>query len=199
MTWTPTESTTHEADAIGKLLSQFQPQPRIRSVVQAHAAETQKLEALAFEVSRKLNIEQGFGIILDNIGRLVGRGRNDLDDGEYRIGLRAQIRINKTDGGYQETLEILQLLLPGTWHVTEYPPLSSVVWREEALTLEQIDPIYQSLRVMRSAGVRLDFAALTDADSIWGLDDDPGADGGLWDLDDTPSGGSIWAFDQEAK
>lgn len=71
----------------------------------------QALEDMFFQLLDMLDIDGTSGVGLDLIGVLVGCGRQGDLDSRYRIRLRAQILVNKSEGTPQEIVDIVRLLI----------------------------------------------------------------------------------------
>lgn len=158
MTYAVEVSTDHEVRAQAKLIHTLQ-RPRIQALVAAGAAEVQRLEDLAHQVAAELNLETDYDWILDAIGRIVGRGRGTAPSNDvYRIGLRTQIRINRSFGRQKDLVEIQQLSKPGNWTTQDRPPASQITWHDDAVDVSgEHDQIESNLRQQKPLGVRLDW------------------------------------------
>ena len=100
---------THVERGTDKLLSVLR-KPRVEALLASRLRMWQRIENAAWEVAFALNIDSGFGIILDRIGKIVGRGRNGLSDAAYKIGLLAQIRINRSNGNPIDFSDVASLI-----------------------------------------------------------------------------------------
>lgn len=159
MTYTPVKDTNHEGRGVARLLEQFKRSGNLQAILRSYLRQLQKIEDAAWEVIEKRNLVDGFGIILDNIGRIVGRGREDLDDDHYRIAIRCQIRINRSQGKPKDFTDVAVLASPeGTEHsFTTFP--KTIIW--EVLTpLEFVlayDVLFKALTKVKAAGDQLFF------------------------------------------
>lgn len=176
-----TWSTDHEARGVAKLLGQFR-KPLIEALLRVYLRQVQKWEDRNREVAEHLNIEQGFGIILDRIGKLVGRGRGS-DYGPcthpaacpsceaLRVAIRCQIRINRSTGVIKDFLDVARLSgVLGTFKLTLTPPAAmTVTWLGAQAVSGDEDyfaRVLENFRQLPALGVRIDLIyapqALTD-------------------------------------
>lgn len=160
MTYAPEVNTTHVERAQAKLISMLR-KPRLLALVASGAAESQRIETLAHQVASELNIETNYDWILDAIGRLVGRGRGSSATNDvYRIGLRTQIRINRSFGRSIDLTDVQALSKPGaTWTNHEYPPASLITYLKLEIDQTETEAIRTNLTQQKGLGVRLDWIA----------------------------------------
>lgn len=159
MTYAPEQNTTHLERAREKLLGQFRNKPKIRALLDSWIRPAQRREDTAYEVAFALNLEAGFGAILDSIGALVQRGREGLSDELYKVALRAKIRVNRSQGKLTDLLAVANLALTGSWYVLDFPPASAVIVYEDGLDPGEIDPLLSILAEVRPLGIRIDLLA----------------------------------------
>lgn len=145
-------NTTHIERGIKNLLSQWRRSPRMVALLTSWLRRTQRTETDAWDVADQLNIASGTGWILDAIGRIVGRGRGTyVDDDAYRVGLYAQIAINKSAGRVYDFRKVVSLSTGGqTLEIFE---------RRGAFTIDlveplavAIDPLVDNLKQLRPLG-----------------------------------------------
>lgn len=86
-------------------------------LVRSYADEVQALDAAATDLLALTSLDNAIGVQLDGIGQIVGLARAGLSDSQYRLLLRAQIRIN-TSGGTIEQLNEIARLASGTTATT---------------------------------------------------------------------------------
>lgn len=158
MTYAVEVSHDHVERAKDKLLRVLR-RPRIQALVEAGAAEVQRLEDLTHQVAAELNLDTDYDWILDAIGRIVGRGRGNAPSNDvYRVGLRAQIRINRSFGRAKDLREIQELSKPGNWTTLDRAPASQVTWHDDAVEEPgEHEQIRINLEQQKPLGVRLDW------------------------------------------
>jgi hypothetical protein len=176
VTYTTEVNTTHVERAQAKLLGTLK-RPRLLAMVASGASESQRIETLAHQVAGQLNLDSTYDWILDAIGRLVGRGRGSSTTNDvYRIGLRAQIRINRSFGRTIDLTDIQRLSKPGgVWRNHEYPPASLTTYLESAIAQNEVEQIRTNLAQQKGLGVRLDWVVYFSANAgRFGTITDPG-------------------------
>ncbi len=167
----PTWSTDHVERGLAKLLGQFR-KPVIEAFVTVLMRQHQKREDMTREVAEHLNIESGFGIILDRIGKLVGRGRGDAygpcvhpaacaSCAAFRIAIRCQIRINRSRGTVQDFLDVAALSgVLGEFTLTMTPPAAMLITWLGGQAVSGDEDYYvrvlENLRQLPALGVRVD-------------------------------------------
>jgi hypothetical protein len=145
-----------EEQVVEKLLQQFRDFERIEALLRALVSDAQPLEDALFELATERGLAAAEGVQLDGLGELLGLGRAQLTDAEYRAVLRAQILALRSGGTAAELLQIVRLALdeeqPARWR--EYYPAAG--------TMTLVDPppidaeiIVDLLHRARLAGVRL--------------------------------------------
>jgi hypothetical protein len=131
-----TEKTTHAAESVARLLSQFKGMTKIEGVVSAQGDQAQDEETALYDLLDLLNIDVSVGAQLDGIGTIVGEERKGRTDAVYRIYLKGRILANRSSGTPPELNEIAHLLVgdannqvyreyyPAAWKITvddEFP------------------------------------------------------------------------------
>lgn len=103
--------TTHSADALSRVLTQYQGYPRVTGLVAALCAEIQTLEDMLFDVDTSRNLTTPpFGQQLDNIGTLLNAPRNSMPDDDYLPYLRGIIGEHHSDGTASAIINAAQSL-----------------------------------------------------------------------------------------
>lgn len=153
--YTPVASLDHALRGTRRFLEVFRGKPNLDHILRSYLDEIQKLEDATWEVLLIRSIEDSQGVLLDKIGVIVGRGRTGLTDHYYRIALRGQIAINKSDGTNMDLLKVAQLSAPGFDFVftPSYPA---------TITLEMVSAAFFGVAVLmrnlitaKAGGVRL--------------------------------------------
>lgn len=160
MPYAPLARTDHIQRGLSRLIAQFQEKPRIDALIRPWLRQIQRLENAAWEVINLRGIDDREGVGLDLLGAIVGRGRSGLSDEDYRLAIRAQIRINRSSGSTEDVIAVGILSLPdGTyWEYSEQYPAGILV----TLPSPTLNPsiLFESLRRAKLGGVRLQL--------IWG-------------------------------
>lgn len=154
MTYAPERNTTHVRRAREKLLGQFDGLPVLTALVDVRARRRQDLENAAWEVADYLlDLSRTFGQGLDQIGALVGCGRQGLSDAAYLVALRCQLRIIRSSGSILDTLAVGALATGGlTVLVYVHGQASYTVRVVEALDTDAVAPLIRALAQVRPLG-----------------------------------------------
>lgn len=160
----PVRSTNHALRAPSRFIEQFKKKPVMTAMLVAFMNQVQDLENALWEIILLRNIVDGEGVILDMIGRIVGRKREGLIDTDYRIALRAQIRINRSVGKAVDVINVAILSLPDgvTFSYSEAYPAGIVV-EVDPLVDFNVSVLWRNLKATKAGGVRL-FLILTYVD-----------------------------------
>lgn len=169
--YNPQRELNHLGSGLAKLLSQFQNKPNIAGVLQSYLNRIQEWEDAIWEVIYKRNIDNGEGAQLDIIGRIVLRGRGLLNDDNYRIALRCQIRINKSCGTPEDMIDVAQLSQVGPFTFDEYYPATEIIDLTDPVDFD-LDVLWSNLHQAKAGGVRLQLIySLDDMSNRFTLDD----------------------------
>lgn len=107
----PAHVTTHRADAIGRLVSQYKNKPSMESLAGIIGARSQTLEDVVWELVTLRVIGSGVGAQLDDLGAILGEARQARSDSDFRIYLAARILLNKCSGTPEQLLELFVKVL----------------------------------------------------------------------------------------
>jgi hypothetical protein len=158
MTYAPTRSTDHADRGPERFLQQFKEKAFLEAVLRSYLIQVQKLEAAVWEVVDLRALDLAEGVQLDRIGRIVGRGRNGMVDSLYRQAIRAQIRINRSEGTPVDLDQVADLSVPdgaATFAFQEGPGFVLVFMDGQAVAPVNGPLVYENLRRSKAAGVRL--------------------------------------------
>lgn len=177
------QTTTHEADGIARLLERFRGLPVFEALLRIALQRVQHIEDVLWSLYIGVWIDNAEGLQLDNLGDVVGEGREGRDDDTYRLWIRARIAINRANGKIDDTLKVARLILEPT-AVLSYTPEYPAAYRVDVLdTAISAADIYELLNEVRPAGVRLTAAVTADlAHALIWDDADPAHvwDAGEW-------------------
>lgn len=193
----------HVAEALARLLEQHKRKPRIRSAVEAQAAEVQAVEDALWQMYTEESIENGVGVQLDRIGKIIGLGRDGLTDGQYRPQLRAWIKVRRSAGTAAQLIEIVRLSQDDPTFaltLTEPEPATVRVVLDQPVLLGgggRIKRLFRLLKAAKSAGVKLYLeGTISPFDDVFSFGDVPtetGSSHGWGDADDPDVGGEFVA------
>lgn len=192
-----TQITDHSDRAIELLAQQFRGNVQVEALVRAFVNRIQELENLTIDVLNSLDIDAAVGQQLDLIGAIIGESRQGREDAEYRLYIRARIRLNIGSGTGPDIIDILTFVLAGrSAELRQYYPASFVVELHGATTDEDAAEASAILISATAAGVgsQLIFSEEDDATSFfwasgdseessstqgWSTDADDDAEGGV--------------------
>jgi hypothetical protein len=154
----------HVTQALGRLLTQFQNKPRLKTLLTIYAEEIQELEDALWGLWALRNPSTLNTAEQDIIGRIVGQPRRGATNAVYSLFLLARIRVNKSSGSGADLVAITALLL-GTTPFTyeEFYPGQVVI---SILLPPAVDAasVAELLHQAKAGGVRLDVLLALDTD-----------------------------------
>ena len=164
-----------ELDHAGKMLARLAEEfrkPRISAVLTGEAAQYQAIEDAYWQLLIEFGVDTATGHALDVLGRIVGEPRQGALDADYRLRVRARIRVNRSDGTIEDIIEVVRLLIgsvllpSATIKLTEYYPAAFVL-RITGLVISATQAlIYSSfIKQARGAGIGSGFGWQTTADA----------------------------------
>lgn len=151
---------THQTAALARLAQFLRDKPNFAGVLASLTGRAQELETALQQLLGERDLDTAAGAQLGVLGRLVGQQRGGATDDEYRIQIRARIRVNASSGTVPEILEIFGLLwdvdLDGELRVRDEPPaaFTLIFPASEDMTLSRARVFVGLLRSIRLAGVR---------------------------------------------
>lgn len=190
--------TNHVQQALALLAQQFHGNVQIEAIVRAIVRRVQDFEDLAIAVVNGFDLDTAIGAQLDLIGVIVGEPRQGREDEEYRLHIRARIRLNVGSGTGPDIIDIVALMLTGrSAEMRPYYPASFVVEVHGATTDDEGAEAAVITRSATAAGVGAQFIYSNNDDStsfIWADGDTEEASttqGWAADADDEPEGGIL--------
>jgi hypothetical protein len=165
---TLTKKTTHIEEAKANLIEQFKNKPNLAALSDAYVEQIQDLEDVYFQLIDDRTLDTAVGVQLDGIGQIVGEERKGLNDDDYRIRLKARIRINLSSGTAEELYRILELLVQNNIEIEEFYPAAIVIRLDNEFIGDE-DEIAGIIAVSRAAGVdaTLEFTESPDANTFF--------------------------------
>lgn len=106
--------TDHVERAVGRLFEQFNGKPNLEAIVSAFAEQAQEVEDALWQLVTLRTVETATGDQMDRIGEIVGQGREGKGDDEYRLLLKARIKINVSSGTAEDILGVMSAVLGTT-------------------------------------------------------------------------------------
>lgn len=197
MTYDPQKITDHTDQGLSKFLEQFKDQAMLNALAASYLNRIQELENCLWEVILIRGIEASEGVNLDAIGSIVGRARLGLTDSDYRVALRAQVRINRSCGTPEDMIAVTALsITAGQLFTYEEAFPATIVIEILGQSIFNMLVLLDNLLRTKAGGVRLlleyslnpvannftfsdDDTTVTDPDKGFGDDTDPSV-GGYW-------------------
>lgn len=104
----------HAAEGIARLPTAFR-DTTVEDLVEALASSHQSLEDALEAMPTAMAIDTAVGTQLDGMGDVVGEPRNgSTDDEEYRLRIKARVRINRSGGSPEDIYGVLTLVVDET-------------------------------------------------------------------------------------
>ncbi len=165
----------HELDHEGKMLARLAEEfrkPRISAILRGEAAQYQSIENAYWQLLTEFGVETAIGWSLDVLGRIVGEPRQGASHADYRLRVRARIRVNRSDGTIEDVIDVVRLLIGSALlpsaviKMTEYYPAAFVL-RVSGITITPAQAlIYRSfINQARGAGIGSGFGWQQTADA----------------------------------
>lgn len=130
----------HVEQAKQNTISQYHELPRIQATLRSYAEQVQLTENMQWDVLLSYLLDSVTGDRLDTIGKVVGQERKGVGDAQYRIYIKARIRVNRSNGLPRDIVGLMVLLFEGTEH--SYNPRWPAAFFIEVLGLDiaTVDP-----------------------------------------------------------
>jgi hypothetical protein len=145
----------HYDRAYVRLLEQYKDKPRFAALLKSYLDQIQELEDATWDVVEAHYVDTADLTRLKVLGRIVGQVyRGELVE-DFRVMVRARIRINRSHGKQVDIIEVAQLLLDGIdlSYEEHYP--ASILLRVEEEFPAGVSPtlVAELLREAKAAGV----------------------------------------------
>lgn len=176
------------------ITSQYADKPKFMAFVEMFLKEVTPINDGYSSYDDLFNIDKAVGDQLDQIGDIIGLGRNlpfeneqipsTLDDDLYRRVLKSRIYFNHWDGTIDGLKYILEQLFPGlAYDIVDAQDMSySVYIINPEITAVEIQLILEGYIIPKPSGVRVTYEVLSNA--LFGWDSDAGFvkgwDGASW-------------------
>jgi hypothetical protein len=174
----------HVSLGLARLIEQYKNASLFKAWLSTYLERIQILEGAIWEVIEKRTIDGGIGVALDNIGKILNRPRGGLSDDDYRIALRAEIAILRSDGTGNDMFTVGELSIPAgyTFTLTDEGNAALLVTITQQV-LFSATTFLDNLTRAKQGGVKLLFEYSINApgtDFTW--TDGPGWDDGISDV-----------------
>lgn len=202
-----THITTHAADAVARLLSQYRDKAKLAALVSRLATRAQALEDAVWAMLAQLVLATAADAWLDRLGGIVGEAREGRLDVVFRAAIQARILANQSSGRVEDVIEVFQAWV-AWWasnppiHVTQLAPAALSVETSptgDAISANEADllPLFRIFAATRAAGVGMTvrYQLSADVDGMFTFADgtpEASTDQGFSDNDPNGTGGH-WA------
>lgn len=189
MTITPI--TTHETDALARLLQQYKGSTNLRAILSAFVGQVQELEDVLNDLPDTRSIDTATGASLDKIGGTVGMPRPlGTDDDVYRVLILGRIGLNISQGETERVIGMYSLFTQSdAVQMQEYQPASISLMSDGAIVPGVEDMLGEFLEAVTAAGVAVLYFGLHDPTNPFVFAG--GIGGGFGDVGDTAVGGKL--------
>jgi hypothetical protein len=147
----------HQAAAIARLVSQYADAERLKGLISALVGPIQEIETALATLNTLRSLELAEGVNLDLLGTIVGLARpSGDDDATYRNKLKAQIKVNVSEGQPEQAIQTFQLFTGAQLVIlNEYYPAEVIIGSEHAFADQaEVDTVLAIIRDVLPAGVR---------------------------------------------
>lgn len=157
---------THAKDGLKRLLSKEKDSRVLRGILTSYLNRVQEIEDTAWLVITSRTLD-GEGAQLDAIGRLLVCPRANLVDSDYKIALRARIRMLRSSGTAVDLEDVADLSLPAGFDYAydEAYPKTVLIDVDGAITFT-VSVLWRNLLRTKGGGVKL-FLTYDDEATPW--------------------------------
>lgn len=148
----------YTTEALDRLLESLKERDKVAALVASFLDRCQELEDAAYPIIEQRDIDQAVGHRLERIGQIVNVDRAGRTDDDYRLRIRAEFAILRSNGTIDDIINVLQLLLgmPTTDILVEQQfPKSLYVRPRNWVVTEDTILLATQLRRAVSAGTEL--------------------------------------------
>lgn len=148
----------HRATALNRLLEQFKDKARLKTLVDIFAEQCQILEDVFWDLYIKRTVDDATGDQLRILGRIVGLTKGETGDDDFRVLVRAQIRVLKSRGTFKDLLGIIRLTIGTDTSTRTLKEVFPAALQLEVLAVPSFSLVLlgRALRLAKAAGVQLD-------------------------------------------
>jgi hypothetical protein len=111
---TPLVQTSDYKNFLDLLIQQYLEKPKFKGILEAVGNQCNNIETAIFELIDEYNIENGSGIQLDIIGKILGLNRDGRSDESYKTLLKIKAEINFSSGTPEAIIKTAQKLYNAT-------------------------------------------------------------------------------------
>lgn len=184
-----TEITTHESDALNRLITQYSDSSNLQEIIKIYTAQIQELETVFFELLNERCLKDSVGQQLDNFGTILDQLRLGYNDETYRGLIYNKITQLNSEGTIEDLLSIFNILMSADTINLSEPSVAHInMYAINSSPLIPLSDIVVAINNTKPTGVSVDLINVqTD---YFGFQDDPQALG-FSSLTDTTQGGYL--------
>jgi len=191
---TVTKITTHQIDALNRLLEQYREKPNLAGTLNSFNTQIQELEDAIFDLIEDRSLNSAIGVQLDQLGKIIGIERQGFDDDFYRILLFVQIGINVSQGEPEKVIDVFKLLTEASIvHLQEWFKAGVGLGTNSSIDPTLVNFFLRNIQRVVPAGVRVDHIWCWVEDDAFAFAGGPGIAKGFDDLL-APGDGGQFAF-----
>jgi hypothetical protein len=132
----------------------FRDKPRLNAWLAAYLQECNALELALQETLFYRQLDNAYGVMLDDLGALVGQARVGLDDATYRLYIKVRVRVNRSKGRAADLIAVAALALGTTpFSYRESYPASAAIDVVDPTGPVRPDLLAGFIRDARGAGI----------------------------------------------
>lgn len=185
----------HVAQALARFTSAFKDKVQLQALAATYLAEVQAVEDALCQLifDTRLESPNCVGVLVDEIGALVGQPRNGVtDDATYKIYIRARQRVTRSNGRPEDIYAIYRTLGISGMRLELQPPAGFTLYVHDPITAAEAAIFLGFLQEARGGGIngQLQYQLQDDALTFAFLDY-PG--GGTLGDTSNPATGGIFA------
>lgn len=150
---------------------------RIVRLLKAWVSTLQGIENTLQDMLSQKNVDNAVGAQLDLLGKVVGQARGGRTDADYRRFIRAKVKVNKSNGIYDDILQVSVLVLNNVAYTLKSfqngPATMTLLIQGVALPMALAQILSGLLQKTKSAGVRLETVFNSEPNvGLWFYSDD---------------------------
>lgn len=101
-------------DFLDLLIQQYKEKPKFKAILEAIGNQCNNIETAIFELINEYTIENGSGVQLDIIGKIIGLNRDGRSDIAYKTLLKIKAEVNFSSGTPEAIIKTAQKLYNAT-------------------------------------------------------------------------------------
>ncbi len=168
-----TPITSHIDEAKRRLIEQYKGKAELAKLIESLLVGFQEAEQANTDLNEDRSIDAALGVLLDQLGTIVGLTREPgLDDESYRVLLKSKISQNISQGEPERLIDVFKVLTQATLvYLTEHYPAAFGIGSEvDPVTQAEADKLFRLIEGVAPAGVRFEDIVVFDASEPFAFD-----------------------------